>query len=175
MRFGWLVCGVLLGCGGSATPEASAPNDPPASAEEPPEAEASKPPAESPGKADAKSDDEGSSGASADVLNVVLQRVIEDEELDKFLHLTSPGRFPLKIAGKDLPSGVSLTKAGQAVAVVSEPSSKKDAVLVFTQIEVQAKSALVAYRYDVEGIRGTARLAKGEQGWELTSSRIVEH
>jgi hypothetical protein len=113
--------------------------------------------------------------ASSDELDVILQRVIEDEELDKVLHLTLPGRFPLKASGTDLPSGLALTKAGKPVTIVSAPSSKTDPVLVFTQIDVGPKEATVGYRYDVEGIRGVARLKKGAQGWELTSSRLVEH
>jgi len=91
------------------------------------------------------------------------------------LKLTLPGRFPLKIAGTDLPSGISLIKGTKPVEIVAIPDSKKDAVLVLTTVEISGKEATVAYRYDVEGIRGTARLKKGERGWELKNSRIVEH
>jgi hypothetical protein len=169
---------LIAGCGGGATAEPATQEE--AKTEVAPATDGT---AESSEKVDApaRSADEpaqatdAKSESSADVLNVVLQRVIEDEELDKFLHLQSPGRFPLKIAGKELPSGVSLTKAGQPVAVVEAPSSKKDAVLVFTQIEVSANDATIGYRYDVEGIRGTARVKKTDHGWELSSSRIVEH
>jgi len=170
-QVGWIVCALLVGCGGGATPEAEAPKEPPAATEEPAaesEAAASK-------EASAKEEPakEGAEQSGPD-LNVILQRVIEDEELDKFLHLEQPGRFPLKVSGKDLPSGLSLTKGTKPVSVVGEPSGKKDAVLVFTSIEVSGADAVVAYRWDVEGIKGTARLKKGPQGWELTSSRLVE-
>jgi hypothetical protein len=47
-------------------------------------------------------------------------------------------------------------------------------VLEFTKVEVGAKKATVSFRYDIEGIRGTATLKKGEFGWELVKSRIVE-
>jgi len=172
----WVACVTGVACGGSAEPRAQSPSDEAASAETPAstaETESkTKEPAEAP-----KADESGSaeSPTSADELGSILQRVIEDEELDKYLKLTLPGRFPLKISGTDLPSGLSLTKGNQAVQVVSAPSSKKDAVLVITTVEITGKDATIAYRYDVEGIRGTARLKKGERGWEMKNSRIVEH
>ena len=66
------------------------------------------------------------------------------------------------------------TKIGP-VKVVEPPKSKKDAVLVFTEIDVQGAKATVRYRYDVEGIRATVTLAKTPHGWELKNSRLVEH
>lgn len=171
-----LTCLTGVACGGSAEPKAQAPNDEAASAETPataPESESkSKESAEAPKAAESGS---AESPTSADELGSILQRVIEDEELDKYLKLTLPGRFPLKISGTDLPSGLSLTKGNQPVQVVSAPSSKKDAVLVITTVEITGKDATIAYRYDAEGIRGTARLKKGERGWEMKNSRIVEH
>ena len=50
-----------------------------------------------------------------------------------------------------------------------------DAVLVFTEIDVQGDKATVRYRYDVEGIRATVTLSKNSHGWELKNSRLVEH
>src|SRR5581483_3507141 len=97
----------------------------------------------------------------------------EDAELDKYLHLEEPGRFPLKMSGKDVPSG--LMKAGQAVKLFEGEPTKKDAVLVITNIEVAPPNATVGYRYDAEGVVGTAHLKKASYGWELKSSRIVEH
>jgi hypothetical protein len=101
--------------------------------------------------------------------------VIDDPELDSHLHLGEPGRFPLKIAGEKLPSGLKLVKATEPVKVSEPPQSKKDAVLVFTEIDIQGDKATVRYRYDVEGIRATVTLAKSSHGWELKNSRLVEH
>jgi hypothetical protein len=55
------------------------------------------------------------------------------------------------------------------------PKDKKDPVLVITSVESDGKTATVSYRYDAEGIRGTASLKKGQFGWELTRSRVIEH
>jgi len=111
--------------------------------------------------------------SDADV-TAVLQLVVDDPELDKYLHLGEKGRFPLQIAGEKLPAGLALVKSTERVLVVSGPKSKADAVLVVTDLEVQGDKASVRYRYDVEGIRGTVTLARSAQGWELKSSRIVE-
>jgi hypothetical protein len=172
----WVVVASVacVACGGSVAPKAASPNEEASSTEAVPAAPESEGKSKTPPEAP-KAEESSESPTSADELGSILQRVIEDEELDKYLKLTLPGRFPLKISGSDLPSGLSLTKGNQPVQVVSAPSSKKDAVLVVTTVEITGKDATIAYRYDVEGIRGTARLKKGERGWEMKNSRIVEH
>ncbi len=164
-----------VACGGPAAPAASA--------EAPPETGEAKPPAgdaaaDAPAEADnAAASDKASSGAPAsdDDVTKILQLVVDDPELDRYLHLGEPGRFPLQIAGEKLPSGVKLIKATEPVKVVDGPKSKKDAVLVVTEIDVQGDKATVRYRYDIEGIRGNVTLARAGHGWELKNSRLVEH
>ncbi len=123
---------------------------------------------------DAKRTDAAPASQSDDV-HAVLQLTVDDAELDQYLKLGEPGRFPLKIAGSAVPPNVELVKATKPVIVGPAPSSKKDAVLVITAIDIKGKDATVSYRYDVEGIRGTAYLKKTPHGWELSQSRIVEH
>ncbi len=112
---------------------------------------------------------------SADDATAVLELVVNDPELDPYLKLGEPGRFPLKISGSALPAGLKLEKATKPVEIVAAPKDKKDPVLVFTEIEISGKKASVRYRYDIEGIRGSANLTKGQYGWELTNSRVVEN
>jgi hypothetical protein len=112
---------------------------------------------------------------SADDATAVLELVVNDPELDPYLKLGEPGRFPLKISGSALPAGLKLEKATKPVEVVAAPKDKKDPVLVFTEIEISGKKASVRYRYDIEGVRGSANLTKGQYGWELTNSRVVEN
>jgi len=164
----------LRSCGGAATPQAGAPDEPAEVKTTHDDAEKPSPPSEAKPATEAKSE-EPSKGTSEDELKTVLQLVIEDPELDKNMHLTEPGRFPLKMAGKDLPSGIALTKAGQPVKIVQGEPAKKDAVLVVTKIEISGSEATVGYRFDIEGVVGTAHLKKASYGWELTSSRLVEH
>jgi hypothetical protein len=112
---------------------------------------------------------------SGDDATAVLELVVNDPELDPYLKLGEPGRFPLKIAGSKLPGDLKLVKATEPVQIVSGPKDKKDPVLVFTDIEISGKKATVRYRYDIENVRGSANLTKGQYGWELTNSRVTQH
>ncbi len=118
---------------------------------------------------------EASPSSQGDDTHAILQLTVDDTELDQYLKLGEPGRFPLKIAGSAVPQNIELVKATKPVVVTSPPTSKKDPVLVVTDIDIKGNEASVSYRYDIEGIRGTAYLKKTAHGWELTRSRIVEH
>jgi hypothetical protein len=170
----WLsavLCAVA--CGGPAQPAAGPETEAPAESAEP-QSEAG--PADAPASGDAASEKSDSNAPSSEAdVTAILQLVVDDPELDNYLHLGTAGRFPLQISGDKLPSGLKLIKATEPVKVVDAPKSKKDAVLVITEIDVQGDKASVRYRYDIEGIRGNVTLAKGAHGWELKNSRLVEH
>jgi hypothetical protein len=163
---------VLVACGGSAPAAESADDEAEAAAEEPaaePAAGESAPPEATAEKSSSSKDD---TAASADDLRIVLQLVLDDETLDPFLHLDQPGRFPLAVSGPNVPEG--LMKSSKPVKIVAGPGSKKEPVLVFTEIDVKGKHATVRFRYDVEGIHGSAVLDKRDHGWELTRSKVIE-
>jgi hypothetical protein len=174
----WLpLIALVWACGGPAAP-AESPEAPVA------DAPADKPAGEG-GEADAAADKvdapsgdkpaAASAPASDEEVTAILQLVINDPELDQYLHLGEPGRFPLQLSGERLPSGLKLVKSTEPVKIVDAPKSKKDAVLVITEIDVQGDRASVRYRYDIEGIRGNVSLSKKAHGWELKNSRLVEH
>jgi hypothetical protein len=169
------IVATLSGCGGGAGAEPARTPDEAASAPEP---EAKDSTAESPHAEGAPPDDAAetateppSTQASPDDLKAILQLVVDDPELSRFLQTGARGRLPLKVSGTDLPSGV--TKEGRPIEKVDGPKNEKDPVLVVTKFEVDGKTAIVSYRYDVEGIRGSTRVSRGDSGWELKSSRIV--
>lgn len=180
-RGAWLLVFVTVvsACGGSAEP-ARAPESSAESREaeqteaheaeqaEEASAEAAPPAGDEAPAAQAPSQTE----VSTEDRKTILQLLVDDLELGKFLKTNAPGRLPLKISGTEVPDGV--TKDGRAVQVVDAPKSEKDPVLVITKFEVDGKTATVSYRYDVEGIRGSTRISRGDSGWELKSSRIVE-
>lgn len=174
-----LCLGLVVGCAGG-TPEAEAPDDSDELYEDD-AVEQNFAGSDAP-KSESSSDDADTSAASepsgpaspADVQEI-LQLVINDEALDPYLHLEEPGRFPLQISGGDVPSGVELMKNTQPVKVVPEPSKKEDPVLVFTSIDATNKEARVKYRYDIEGVRGSATVKKIEGRWQLSNSRVTEY
>jgi hypothetical protein len=165
---------LLCACGGPAAPPASSDTAPASDAPAAANGDAGEPAAKADGTAPA--DKPGSSAPASDEdVTAILQLVVDDPELDTYLHLGQAGRFPLQLAGERLPSGLKLVKATEPVKVVDGPKSKKDAVLVLTEIDVAGDKATVRYRYDIEGIRATVTLAKSAHGWELKNSRLVEH
>lgn len=165
----------VMACGPKAEPETASD-----AADE--SAEGSEPAADATGDEQADADMPASSDepapaagtpASADDAQKLLQLTLEDPELDGYLKLEEPGRFPLKISG-ELPPNLSLIKGNKPVEFVASPD-KGAPVLVITALELSGKTATIRYRYDVEGVRGTATLTKTPHGWELSNSRIVQH
>ena len=99
--------------------------------------------------------------------------MLDDPELDRHMQAGKPGRTPVQLSGPDLPSDLKLMKGGYPVKIVDAPKSNKDPVLVINRLEFDGNIATIAYRYDVEKIRGTTRIKRGSAGWELMSSRIM--
>lgn len=169
----------LVACGGG-TPEANAPDSSDELYEDDPVeqnfAGADSAGVDEPAAGGSDDDESDPSGpASAEDLQQILQLVINDEALDPILKLAEPGRFPLQISGEDIPSGVELMKNTEPVKVVPPPKSKQEPVLVFTSIDADSKQARVRYRYDVEGVRGSASLKKLEGRWQLSNSRVSDY
>ena len=174
------MCLVLLGGCGGGTPNAEAPDDSDELYEDDPveqtgsSGEAS-PADEGEGDGEGEAASDAGGAASPADMQEILQLVINDEALDPYLHLEEPGRFPMQISGGDIPSGIELVKNTQPVKVVPEPESKEAPVLVFTSIEATSTVARIKYRYDVEGVRGSATVKKLEGRWQLSNSRVSEY
>lgn len=161
----------LVACGGSAKP-AEEPTGEPSSQTRAEDETASDTTGQKEDTRATKEEPGGSSSVGDDERRSILQLVLDDEELGGYLHITQPGRFPLKVSGKDLPTG--LTKASKPVEYVDSPAPKTP-VLVFTDLQIDKNHASATYRYEIEGIQGTTTLEKGPHGWEILRSRIVEH
>jgi hypothetical protein len=113
--------------------------------------------------------------ASTADLQAILQLVIDDEALQPYLHLELPDRHPLRVSGEALPSGIELRKGEKPAQIVDAAAAedKKKAVLVFTEIQVQGDRATIAYRYDIEKVRGSATVTKSDGNWTLHKSRVT--
>lgn len=166
-----VACSFLLACASGApakSPEAHPETEPP-SAEKTPEGE------ERAGADLAqRPKDAAPSPASNEDARAVLQLVLDDEALAPYLHLDRPDRFPLRVGGSALPAGIELTKATKPVVVVAAPEAEKKPTIVFTEVRLDGDDASVRYRYDVEGVRGSATLKRREGRWVLVRSRVSE-
>ena len=107
-------------------------------------------------------------------LQSVLQSVLGDPELLDHLHLSKSGRSPLKVSGPNLPPKLKVVAGSYDVKVVDEPTAKNAAVLVFTSIERAGEQVRLHYRFDVEGLKGSATVSFKQGHWELTSNRVIE-
>ena len=173
------LCSLIAACGGSAPQPASAEDAEQASPAidgAPEDAAEAEPAGDASGDEAATSSEssESASPPSPEDLQKVLQAVLDDPELSRYLKVDSPGRDPVKLHGPDLPEDLKLLKGGSPVSIVDEPESPKQAVLVITTLSIEGNFAKVAYRFDAEGIRGSTRVSKKTGRWELKSSRIVE-
>jgi hypothetical protein len=150
----------------SAAGEAESADAPP---EEPAEGATDETPTESPPASEAPS-----GTLSDDDLEDVIRQVLEDPGLDQYLHLDQPGRLPLKLSGPGLPAKLPIIKGSYEVKVVEAPASAKDPVLVFTKIERDGESVRLRYRYEVEGINGSAVVFRKDGAWRLGANRVIE-
>jgi hypothetical protein len=157
---------VLTGCGG-ASQDAS-----PKDASNPPEPAAAAPAQAAP--AESTATQTAMPQPSAEI-PLVLQAVLDDPELEPYLRLDKPERFPVKVSGPGLAPGIELSKGDKPVQVVTDSGPAKGPILVFTKVDVSADKASVTYRYDIENLRGSCSLAKRDGVWQLTRSRLVQH
>lgn len=170
---GRLLCiGLLIsGCAAGApakTPESSAPVETAASAEPSPAEPAQASPADDKPHA-------GQAGVSVEDAQAVLQLVLDDDALGPYLHLDRRERFPLRVAARDLPAGIELTKATKPVVLVPDAEIDKRPIIVFSELRIEGDEASVRYRYDVEKVRGSASLQRRDGHWVLIRSRLSEH
>lgn len=164
----------ILACAcGTATPKAQ-PETPDTTAAPETEAPAELEPAASePSDAEPATEATETALGDDDIASVVGQ-VLGDPDLDRYLHLDKPGRLPVKISGPGLPAKLDVIKGSYEVKVVDGPKSDKDPVLVFTKIERDGDSVRLRYRYDVEGIRGSAVVLEKDGAWRLGANRVIE-
>lgn len=169
----WLAAAVfvLWGCGSGAPAKSAESVESEPSETQPAEEAAS---AEESSRAPSAEESASSTPATPQDVQAIIQLAIDDEALEPYLHLDKPDRFPLRIAGSDLPQGLELTKATKPVVLVTDPASEKKPVLVFTEIKVDGDAANVRYRYDVENVRGTSAFKRRDGRWVLTRSRVTE-
>ena len=168
MTLRWLAVALLVaGCG---------PKNQQSSVEDPSSAPAQEP-STTAGEPSDSADGNGSApeAASPEDVAAVVQAALDDEELTPHLKLGDPGRFPVKVAGEGITAELGLTQSSEPVVVVVEPTSDRDPVLVVTGVTFDGDRATVTYRYDIEGLKGSAVVAKRDGSWQLLRSRLVQH
>jgi hypothetical protein len=163
---------LVLGCGAKEPPKSAADVETP-----PPQAEARPLATPTPASAPKAEPAAAPAGpASAEDMREVLQAVLDDDALTPYLHLEQRGRFPVRVSAKGLPQGIQLTKMSKPVVLVDDAGTDpKKPLLVFTEIEIKGAEATVRFKFDIEGVRGSATLNKPYGHWAIKQSRVAEH
>lgn len=115
------------------------------------------------------------SNASND-LQQVCQLVLDIGALQDFFHADQlPERKPLKVLENEhLAAQPELTKFGVPVRFISRQEATTEPFFEFTKITIGEDRAEVAFRYRVEGVRGSATLTRDGSAWKVTDQSIAE-
>jgi hypothetical protein len=109
------------------------------------------------------------------VPRAVLKVIIDHPALAKFLHPEVEGRVPLVISGHLLESGVTPTKFGRPVRILSDRELGALPHLRFTSFEVEGSRATVRVEYKVEGVEAVFILESSASGWwRVVDAEVAE-
>ena len=111
----------------------------------------------------------------------ILAAILTHSDLQGFYHRdTHPERFPLQIidaANAGLTTVPDSDKTGVPAVLVAKGDAPDPghASLIIDTFTLSSDMAKVAFRFPVEGLAGTATLAKDHaKGWTINNMRLVE-
>jgi hypothetical protein len=96
---------------------------------------------------------------------VVLKLIIEDPALAGYLHPELAGRVPLVISDHLLAPGVTPSKFGQPVRILSDREVSSQPHLRFESFKVKGSRAKAVIEYKVEGVVAMFVLESTSPGW----------
>ncbi len=167
---------LVVGCGAKEPAKSAANAEPPSSEAPSPKVEARPVPAAATTPSKQEPPAAATRAATPDDLREIIQAVLDDDALTSYLKLQLPNRFPLRVSGPNLPKDLQVMKSTKPVVIVDDSNrDPKKPVFAFTEIEIKGADATVKYKYDVEGVRGSATLNKPYGHWAIKQSRVAEH
>lgn len=108
----------------------------------------------------------------------ILQAVLDAEQLQQYYHVDElPERKPVRIAERpELEPHPEVVKFNTpAVYQAREELERKNLpYFTFPRIVINQDLAYLAFRYDVEGLRGSAFLVRSNDGWRLEHLTLSE-
>lgn len=99
----------------------------------------------------------------------LFQKAIDYSWLQRYLFPDEPSRFTLCVAGNMLPEGLELWKFGRQVKVVNPPDTC-DNCIYFLEARFHQDTAVVFYRYPIEGFFATLTFVADSSAWLLVDS-----
>ncbi len=106
----------------------------------------------------------------------VLKLIIDHPALAGYLHPEVAGRVPLVISDHLLAPGVTPSKFGQPVRILSDREVGSQPHIRFQSFEVQGARAQTAIEYKVEGVKAVFTLEGTASGWwRVVDAKVAEH
>ncbi len=106
----------------------------------------------------------------------VLKLIIDHPALAGYLHPEVAGRVPLAISDHLLAPGVTPSKFGQPVRILSDREVGSQPHLRFQSFEVRGARAKTVIEYKVEGVEVVFSLESTAAGWwKVVDAKIAEH
>jgi len=120
----------------------------------------------------------GASGQQSQQLipRAVLKLIIDHPALAGYFHPEVAGRVPLVISDHLLASGVTPTKFGQPVRILSDREVGSQPHLRFQRFEIEGSRAKTMVEYKVEGVEAVFTLESSSAGWwKVLDAKVAEH
>lgn len=109
------------------------------------------------------------------VPRAVLKLIIGHPALSKYLHPEIEGRVPLVVSDHLLESGVTPSKFGKPVRILSDREAGTLPHLRFTSFEVEGTRATASLEYKVEGVEAVFTLETSPSGWwKVVDAKVAE-
>lgn len=110
-------------------------------------------------------------------LKSLVQAVIDLEALQNYYHVAdAPDRKPLILLKNDVVDrDLGLSKFGVPVQFLVRDEAGQKPYLEVTKAVVTGDSAVMEFRYPVEGIHGTVQFKKAGGRWQVENHKLVEH
>ncbi len=106
----------------------------------------------------------------------VLKLVIDHPALAGYLHPEVAGRVPLVISDHLLAPGVTPSKFGQPVRILSDREVGSQPHIRFQSLEVEGSQAKTVIEYKVEGVEAVFILESTSSGWwKVVDAKVAGH
>ena len=109
-------------------------------------------------------------------LQPLVKQTLDLPELAQYWHPDKPGRDPLHIVKHPaLGDPPKLKMFGDPVVWIDPAGKKNGPSFELTSIEATARRVVIKFRFDAEGVQGSAEFAKRGDRWSLDKHSVAEH
>jgi len=105
----------------------------------------------------------------------VLKLIIDHPVLAPYLHPELAGRVPLVVSDHLLEPGVTPSKFGQSLKIVSDREAGTQPHIRILTFAIDGARAKATIEYKVEGVQALFNLKRGSNGWwSVVDAKVAE-